>query len=416
MRGLFTDLNIYSTFFEADQLVEWTTGCQHADGDIFTWDRNKHSHPKNEKNEPNVTFVKLDKSEVCLDSDKHIKVQKRSTIGGKSKKKRFKPKFSTKSSFVGKILELITDPYSKTARDCKDRCFRLSGEIMTVPETLEEVNLMHKVMWNYMMKKAENNLTYLSHYNKITDIHPGGETKLEDMEEGLPNIQSDIENREGLWPEKGFNQFYHPITGEKITPYKNLVHPVHYTAAEAQQNCLVCFSGLKNPITPDHFYFFRTTPLCHQAFCGSRLNACPCVFNEDPTFNIRGLCQAAEMDTQYRFAEHQPMTEIDTAHYSWGKDDTRSYIGPRGWLISRDVSDKTWRMSHKKYPDLLITMLDPDALPLGRHNWRIKNNVCNQGQTSAQVLLMSACQEGEFTCDDGKCVNISQRCNTIEVD
>ena len=84
-------------------------------------------------------------------------------------------------------------------------------------------------------------------------------------------------------------------------------------------------------------------------------------------------------------------------------------------MISRDADDKIWRMSHEKYPDQVVTMLDPDVLPIGRHSWRIKNNVCNQGQTSAQVILLSGCQEEEFTCDDGKCVRLSQRCDNIEV-
>ena len=59
-------------------------------------------------------------------------------------------------------------------------------------------------------------------------------------------------------------------------------------------------------------------------------------------------------------------------------------------------------------------MLDIDGLPIGRHNWKIDNNVCNQGVTNIQPLLISGCKEKEFTCDDGKCINITQRCNNIE--
>ena len=189
---------------------------------------------------------------------------------------------------------------------------------------------------------------------------------------------------------------------------------MHNLDAEPVQQCIVCFSGLKNPI-PGHIWFYRKTPLCSQGSCGSRRgNACICVFPEDPIFYIRGLCKEAVMDTKYKFADHTPVDQSSTMHYDWGKA-TRSYVGPRGWVISRDEADKTWRMSHDKYPELQVKMLDPDALPIGRHNWRIENNVCSLGQTSSQVLLMSACQEEEFTCDDGKCVNMTQRCDNIEV-
>ena len=31
-----------------------------------------------------------------------------------------------------------------------------------------------------------------------------------------------------------------------------------------------------------------------------------------------------------------------------------------------------------------------------------------------EILQLSACDEGQFTCDDGKCLDIAQRCNNIE--
>ena len=139
-----------------------------------------------------------------------------------------------------------------------------------------------------------------------------------------------------------------------------------------------------------------------------------CVFDKDPSFNIRGLCKEAVMDTQYKFAEHAP-AELQTTPPFWGHDNARRYVGPKGWIISRNSFNKMWQMNHTHYPELTLTMLDTDALPVGKHVWRLENNACNQGETSTQVLLMSACQESEFTCDDGKCVNMTQRCDNIEV-
>ena len=132
------------------------------------------------------------------------------------------------------------------------------------------------------------------------------------------------------------------------------------------------------------------------------------MFEKEPIFNVRGLCKDAVMDKNYKLNAHLPGK-------AYGPDDTRSYVGPKGWLISRNSSDNLWRMSHKSYPDLTLTMLDIDGLPIGRHNWKIDNNVCNQGVTNIQPLLISGCKEKEFTCDDGKCLNITQRCNNIEV-
>ena len=128
------------------------------------------------------------------------------------------------------------------------------------------------------------------------------------------------------------------------------------------------------------------------------------------------------MDTNYKLADHHPIT--DSSFYeadailwvsNWTSDATRRYVGPKGWTISMNSTDRLWRMKHNSYPDLTLTMLDLDGLPVGRHNWRINNNVCNQGTTNIQSLLISGCQEDEFTCDDGKCLDITQRCNNIEV-
>ena len=60
-------------------------------------------------------------------------------------------------------------------------------------------------------------------------------------------------------------------------------------------------------------------------------------------------------------------------------------------------------------------MIDKNNLPFGRHKWRLENNICNEGKTNLETLQLSSCPEGGFTCDDGKCLDISQRCNNIEV-
>ena len=115
------------------------------------------------------------------------------------------------------------------------------------------------------------------------------------------------------------------------------------------------------------------------------------------------------MDTKYKFADHEP------GPTGWGNGHYRTLIGPKGWTISRNRKDKKWRMTHYHYTDLSLTMLDADALPVGRHKWLVENNVCQEGETSMEILQISGCEQEQFTCDDGKCLHISQRCNNIEV-
>ena len=53
---------------------------------------------------------------------------------------------------------------------------------------------------------------------------------------------------------------------------------------------------------------------------------------------------------------------------------------------------------------------------LGKHQWTVMNDVfsCSKGQPYTTLLKMSGCnQTGEFTCNDGQCVTMEQRCDQI---
>ena len=41
MRGLITDLHIYASYFNEEELTSWTTGCESIKGEIFSWDLKK---------------------------------------------------------------------------------------------------------------------------------------------------------------------------------------------------------------------------------------------------------------------------------------------------------------------------------------------------------------------------------------
>ena len=52
---------------------------------------------------------------------------------------------------------------------------------------------------------------------------------------------------------------------------------------------------------------------------------------------------------------------------------------------------------------------------LGRHNWTITGDYdCNaDGEEYVTELKMSGCQDGQFTCYDGQCVSMDERCNQL---
>ena len=411
LRGMFTDLQIYSSYFTEEAMINWTRGCQQKSGDIFSWDPKKLNITQEEGSSIDVSFVTIDKVSICLDLKQEVEREKPVKSAAITKRRRFKPRSEGHLSVLQSVPLLITDPNGKSALEAKDRCFRLSGEMMTIPQSEEENRMMDKILWDYMRKKTSNDEQFLIERKKIHDIWVASETKLW-KDDGL-------NEHEQVYPEGGYENLYHSITGAMLKPYKMLIpqHAIEPRNAKfARNQCQVCFNSLRTPY-PDSFFFGKNETHCHNTACTQlRGNSMICLFKKQPVFTVRGLCKDAVMDTQYKFADHKPMDiEADLSFSEWGADDSRGFVGPKGWTITRNTTTKRWVMSHYHYHHLSLTMVDAHALPVGRHRWTVENNVCNEGKTSVQLLQISGCKEGEFTCDDGKCLDIGQRCNNIEV-
>ena len=51
------------------------------------------------------------------------------------------------------------------------------------------------------------------------------------------------------------------------------------------------------------------------------------------------------------------------------------------------------------------------TLLVGKHTWRVSNDAkCQAGVEEVRVKL-STCVDGEFTCGNGECIHIDQRCD-----
>ena len=81
LRGLITDVNIFSEYFDEEAIMSWTNECSHRKGDIFAWEPTKLSHNEG----VTVTILNIDKSEVCSNVMNDMKIQK--PIESSNKKK-----------------------------------------------------------------------------------------------------------------------------------------------------------------------------------------------------------------------------------------------------------------------------------------------------------------------------------------
>ena len=85
-------------------------------------------------------------------------------------KRRYVPRSKEYSTFVGRVLESISDPYEKSYDEALDLCMRLNGYLLTIPQNNEELEVLDKVLWDFMVKQVFNNLTFFIEDNNFAGI------------------------------------------------------------------------------------------------------------------------------------------------------------------------------------------------------------------------------------------------------
>ena len=132
---------------------------------------------------------------------------------------------------------------------------------------------------------------------------------------------------------------------------------------------------------------------------------CFCKFTNQPLLTLRGLCLESRLDTFY--------TIDNLGGEIVFKGLTGTQIEAQGdeWLA------KSWRTRTKSI------LASKSSFLLGKHKWTIQNDsaACHKSRdpesdasSPYQVdLKMTSCKVGEFTCNDGACVQMGKRCNQV---
>jgi hypothetical protein len=79
-------------------------------------------------------------------------------------------------------------------------------------------------------------------------------------------------------------------------------------------------------------------------------------------------------------------------------------------------SSNQWILTDAKSNVTAVSDATKVSYVLGKHEWTVSNDVflCHKGQPYTTLLKLSGCNpEGEFTCDDGQCVTMEQRCDQL---
>ena len=130
------------------------------------------------------------------------------------------------------------------------------------------------------------------------------------------------------------------------------------------------------------------------------LRRCICEFKESPILKLRGLCPESNFDTHYTLYQGKQL----------------SFKGLKQTTLDYDTYDDIWKAKVVGFDTKGISEHEKgNSILLGKHLWQISNDSksCNRGEPYSIFLKLTGCEDWEFTCNDGQCINMEKRCDQI---
>ena len=82
-----------------------------------------------------------------------------------------------------------------------------------------------------------------------------------------------------------------------------------------------------------------------------------------------------------------------------------------GGISTKIVTDnEKWKMTAANSDAYAVSQAPENSYVLGKHTWNVFNDKCHNGSYKT-VLKLTACKDWEFTCNDGQCISMPQRCD-----
>ena len=88
------------------------------------------------------------------------------------------------------------------------------------------------------------------------------------------------------------------------------------------------------------------------------------------------------------------------------------YLGERKSSIRYNADMQIWNMTTRDKPGIYATsQASRTSILLGRHQW----NLHNEPKCLHELeMVLTSCHQSEFTCQNGTCIDMTQRCNQEE--
>ena len=129
---------------------------------------------------------------------------------------------------------------------------------------------------------------------------------------------------------------------------------------------------------------------------------CLCENQPRPALKLMGLCKKTFVDRDY-----QPQNDVKNV-------ETLTIVG-KSTTIQYDQNQLLWMMNVVNSNVTGTSVAPYESFSLGKNNWTIFGDKgCNKESHSYKVeLKMSGCKDGNFTCSDGQCVSMTERCDQV---
>jgi hypothetical protein len=158
----------------------------------------------------------------------------------------------------------------------------------------------------------------------------------------------------------------------------------------------------------------RQNCACLRRFNGYRWDDCGCTMalpsicsREQglPILRLRGLCQFSDIDTVF-------------TPKNMGEEGELVFISPRHNLLRFDHSATKWevtRLSRKGNYTKAVTKALLTGMAIGTNIWTVHNDSkrCSSDSQYDVTLTLTGCTDDEFTCREGFCVSMEQRCDGV---
>ena len=169
------------------------------------------------------------------------------------------------------------------------------------------------------------------------------------------------------------------------------------------------FGEEHNCLTVDTMYALNWNDIgtWRESTCSQIRATCLCQYQMEPIVTLRGLCK--------RLSEEKLVDSLFVLEQNSSDPLALYWQGSRHSIIKFDDNYNQWNLISTVHDVAAISKENFISYGLGVSDWEVSGDTyCSTEEKYTTELKLTGCnQEGQFTCHDGQCIRMDQRCNQL---